>query len=171
MRYGAVTEWIEGLLARMTVNTDIDAARAAAERLARERGSTVLRERLEIAEQTMDAFNARDVNGFRHSMSSDVEWLPALERGFDGSGYVGHEGVAAYFANLEATWAELRFSAEEYRDLGNQVLALGRIAGRGSRGGVPVDAPMGIVIDFRGLEISRARSFLDHGEALRALGL
>jgi ketosteroid isomerase-like protein len=50
-------------------------------------------------------------------------------------------------------------------------VALGRIEGRGSKGGVPVDAPMGIVIDFRGSEISRARSFLDHGEARKAVGL
>jgi len=30
---------------------------------------------------------------------------------------------------------------------------------------------VGIVFDFCGLEISRARSFLDHGEALKAVGL
>jgi ketosteroid isomerase-like protein len=129
------------------------------------------REHLESAEMAMDAFNARDLDAFRHSMTSDIEWLPALERGFDGGGYVGHQGVAEYFANLEATWEELRFNAEEFRDLGDQVLALGRIEGRGSKGGVPVDAPMGIVIDFRGSEISRARSFLDHGEARKAVGL
>ena len=67
----------------------------------------------------------------------------------------GLDGVAAYFANLEATWEELRFCGARYRNLGSQVLALGRMEGRGSRGGVPVDAPMGIVIDFRGLEIIR----------------
>jgi ketosteroid isomerase-like protein len=131
----------------------------------------VSQEQVEIAEKAMDAFNTRDLDAFTHSMTSDIEWLPALERGLDGRGYVGHEGVAAYFANLEATWDELRFRADEYRDLGDQVLALGHIGGRGTRGGVPVDAPMGIVFDFRGLEISRARSFLDHGEALNAAGL
>jgi hypothetical protein len=55
--------------------------------------------------------------------------------------------------------------------VGDQVLTLGRMEGRGSRGGVPVDAPMGIVIDFRGAEIFRARSFLDHGEGLNGVGL
>jgi ketosteroid isomerase-like protein len=128
-------------------------------------------ERVAIAESAMDAFNERDLDAFTHSMTSDVEWFPALERGLDRRGYRGHEGVAAYSANLEATWEELRFRAREYRDLGHQVLAIGRIAGRSSRAGVPVDAPMGIVFDFRGLEISRARSFLDHGEALKAVGL
>jgi ketosteroid isomerase-like protein len=131
----------------------------------------VSHEHLKIAERAMDAFNRRDLDAFTHSMTTDIEWLPAMERGLDGSGYRGHQGVAAYSANLEATWEELRFRAQEYRDLGDQVLALGRIEGRGSKGGVPVDAPMGIVFDFRGSEISRARSFFDHGAAMNAVGL
>lgn len=38
MRYAAVTEWDGDRLVRLTANTDIDAARAAAERLAQEQG-------------------------------------------------------------------------------------------------------------------------------------
>ena len=38
MRYASVTEWTDGLVARVTPFTDIDEARAAAERLAAERG-------------------------------------------------------------------------------------------------------------------------------------
>jgi hypothetical protein len=37
LRYGAVTEWVDGLIVRNTTYTDIDEARAAAERLAEER--------------------------------------------------------------------------------------------------------------------------------------
>jgi len=36
-RYASVTEWTEGLIVRATFRSDIDEARAAAERLARER--------------------------------------------------------------------------------------------------------------------------------------
>jgi ketosteroid isomerase-like protein len=131
----------------------------------------VSQEHVEIAERAMDGFNRRDLDAFTHSMTADVEWFPAMERGLDRRDYRGRQGVASYSANLEATWEELRFRAREYRDLGEQVLALGSIEGRGSRGGVPVDSPMGIVFDFRGLQISRARSFLDLGEALKAVGL
>ncbi len=38
MRFGAVTEWRAGSIARVTAFLDIDEARAAAERLAQERG-------------------------------------------------------------------------------------------------------------------------------------
>src|ERR1043166_7775430 len=118
----------------------------------------------------MDAFNRRDLDAFTQALTLDIEWLPAVERGLDGHAYRGYQGVAAYSANLDVTWKELRFCALEYRAFGDQVVALGRVEGRGSRGGVPVDAPMGIVFDFRGSEIFRARSFLDHGEALKAVG-
>ena len=37
LRYGVVTEWVNGVVVRDTNYTDIDAARAAAERLAEER--------------------------------------------------------------------------------------------------------------------------------------
>jgi ketosteroid isomerase-like protein len=38
LRYAAVMEWADGLIVRNTTYTDIDEARAAAERLAEERG-------------------------------------------------------------------------------------------------------------------------------------
>ena len=38
LRYAAVTVWVDGLIARLTNYTDIDEARAAAERRAHERG-------------------------------------------------------------------------------------------------------------------------------------
>jgi len=48
---------------------------------------------------------------------------------------------------------------------------VGRAEGRGRASGVSVDAPFASVVDFRGGKVSRIRSYLDHGEALRASGL
>jgi len=72
---------------------------------------------------------------------------------------------------ISSTWEALRAVAEEFRDLGDRVLVLGRMEGRGTGSGVPVGAPLGMVFDFRGGKVSRARTYLDHGEALRAAGL
>jgi ketosteroid isomerase-like protein len=70
--------------------------------------------------------------------------------------------------DLGNTWAEIRVVAEEIRDLGDRVLWLGRILGVGRGGGVPVDAPNGVLIDVRDGKISRIRTYSDHDEALRA---
>jgi ketosteroid isomerase-like protein len=47
----------------------------------------------------------------------------------------------------------------------------GGLVGRGRTSGVPVDTPFGQVYELRDGKVARFRSFLDHGEALRAAGL
>jgi ketosteroid isomerase-like protein len=71
----------------------------------------------------------------------------------------------------EQSTPSVRVLPEEFRDLGDRVLMLGRMTGRGLGSGVPVDAPIGMVFACRGDKISRIRSFLDHGEALVVAGL
>jgi len=59
----------------------------------------------------------------------------------------------------------------EFRDLGDSVLVLGRADGRGRGSGVDVDMPLGVIYDFRDGRVSRVGTYLDHGEALRAARL
>ena len=128
-------------------------------------------ENVELAKLVMDAFNRRDIDAFVQPTTSDFEWFPALGMAVEGDSFRGREGVEAYFEALHATWEEVRLVAEEVRDLGEIVVWLGRIEGRGRGSGVVVEAPMGAVLEFRGDKAWRARSYLDHDEALRAAGL
>jgi len=48
---------------------------------------------------------------------------------------------------------------------------LGRLEGRGKGGGVPVNASLGMVFEFRRGTISRIRGYLNHAQALEAAGL
>jgi uncharacterized protein len=89
----------------------------------------------------------------------------------EGGSYRGREGLARYFRESEETWSELNVSAEEFRDLGDTVLVLGRMEGRGRSSGVRVDTPYTMIVEFREGKISRSRAYLDHDEALRAAGL
>jgi len=88
-----------------------------------------------------------------------------------GDSYRAREGVERFLEALDDTWEEMRLVGEEFRDLGNRVLLLARLEGRGKSSGVPVTLEQSIVIDFRGGRIARMRGYLDHGEALRAAGL
>ena len=79
--------------------------------------------------------------------------------------------MRAYFADVDSAWEEFRMIVDEYRDLGDRVLTLGRLEGRGRGSGAAVDTPQGGVADIRDGKVSCVRSYLDHGEALRAAGL
>jgi ketosteroid isomerase-like protein len=128
-------------------------------------------ENVEIAKLLLDAYNRRDLDAFDDLCTPDYEWFPALVRGFEGGSYRGREGAEAYYRDIRETWEELRVVAEEFRDLGDRVLVLGRMEGRGIGSGVPVDAPLASVYDFCGHKLSRCRVYLDHAEALRVAGL
>ena len=128
-------------------------------------------ENVEIAKRAVDAFNRRDLDDYDELFTQDYEWFPAMIGIVDGDSFRGREGVARNYQVLGDAWQEFRLVGAEFRDLGNLVLALGRLEGRGRAGGAPADAPLGIVFDFRDGKIARARSYLDHNEALRAAGL
>ena len=101
----------------------------------------------------------------------DIEWWPALVRMVEGNSYRGREGIETYFEDIRSTWEELRVLGDEFRDLGGSVLVLGRVHGSGRGSGAQVEAPTGIIFDFRGVKVSRVRTYLDHADALKAVGL
>ena len=131
------------------------------------------RDKVDVARRANDAFNRRDVDGlFAELATPDFEYYPAIVRALDGGGgYRGRAGVEKYAADIRENWEELQALPGEFRDLGDRVLVLGRMKGRGKSSGVPVDQPFANILDFRGDRIWRSRVYLDHAEGLRAAGL
>ncbi len=127
-------------------------------------------ENVELVERLIDAFNRRDVDAFVEITTPDFEWSTSV-MAVEGEIFWGREGIETYFKRMRDAWDEFRGLTDEVRDLGERVLWRGRVEGRGRVSGVPVDAPLDILYDFRGGKISRMHSFLDRDEALRAAGL
>jgi ketosteroid isomerase-like protein len=127
-------------------------------------------ENVEIATQAIDAFNGKDVDAFAALTTPDFEWSPSMVA-IEGETYRGPDGIERYFASIDNAWEKFRISRDGFRDLGDLVVMLGRLEGRGKGSGVPVDSSLGMVFDFRGGTISRIRGYLDHAEALGAVGL
>jgi ketosteroid isomerase-like protein len=73
--------------------------------------------------------------------------------------------------DIDDTLAEIHVEFPEVRDLGDRVLAVGRIRTRGKASGVATEAPVGYVADFRDGKFARVRTYLDPAEALEAAGL
>jgi ketosteroid isomerase-like protein len=128
----------------------------------------VSQEKVEITKCLMAAVDRRDVETFAEVTTADLEWFPVFAAQVEGDVYRGRAGVETFLREVDETWEEFRPIVEEYRDLLDRVLGLGRLRTRGRGSGVPVDSPWGGIYDFRDGQISRIRTYLDHGEALRA---
>jgi ketosteroid isomerase-like protein len=126
---------------------------------------------VEIVKRLMDAVNRRDVDTFALVTTTDLEWFPVFAARVEGNPYIGRHGIETFLAEVDETWEQFLPIPHEYRELGDRVLGLGRLKTRGRGSGVPVDSPWGGVYDLRGGEVWRIRTYLDHGEALRAAGL
>jgi ketosteroid isomerase-like protein len=126
---------------------------------------------VDIVERLMAAVNRRDIDTFAGLTTADFEWFPVFAARVEGGVFRGREGIETFLREVDETWEEFLPVPEEYRDLGDRVLGLGRLKTRGRGSGVPIDSPWAGIYDFRGGQISRIRTYLDHGEALRAAGL
>jgi ketosteroid isomerase-like protein len=130
------------------------------------------KDNVETVKRAIGAFNRRDVDALAELTTADFEWFPAFLGAVEGDSHRGRQGIEAYFRAASETWEDVRLLGEDFRELGgDRVLMLGRVEGRGRGSGAQVDAPHGVVWNFRGGRISRVRAYLDHGDALRAAGL
>jgi ketosteroid isomerase-like protein len=130
------------------------------------------RDKVDIARRAVDTFNRRDVDGlFAELVTLDVEFSSSAVRALGGDEYRGREGAERFVAETSENWEELQNIPEEFRDLGDRVLVLGRLKGRGKASGAPVDQPYVGIFDFRGDRIWRNRTYFDRAEGLRAAGL
>jgi ketosteroid isomerase-like protein len=128
-------------------------------------------ENVEIVKQLTDAFHRRDIDAFAELTTPDVEWVPVFSAEVEMTVYRGRPGIETFLREVSETWHEFRPIPEEYRDVGGRVLALGRLRAQGRSSGAAVDAPWAGVFDFHMAKVCRIRTYLDHAEALKAVGL
>ena len=130
-------------------------------------------ENVETFKRGVDALNRRDVEALLPELDPEVEWHSAILIGMAGKGTVhrGHEGIRDFFGDLEGTLSLFQAEYSEIRDLGDQIVALGRIRTRGAASGAEFESPLASVVDLRNGKALRVRTFLDHQEALEAAGL
>jgi uncharacterized protein len=131
------------------------------------------RENVEIVQRAVESYNRRDVEALVAAAHPDIEWHPAILMMLSGKEtvYRGHEGVRQLMKDIDETLAVIHVEFSEFHDLGDRVLAVGRIKTRGTTSGVDTEAPVGYVADLRDGKFVRVRTYLDPIEALEAAGL
>jgi ketosteroid isomerase-like protein len=85
--------------------------------------------------------------------------------------YVGESGIRTFFRDVAESWESFRFEAHDLRDLGERVLVLGEVRGRGRASGIEVDDRWALLVELADGKAATVRGFLDQGEAIEAAGL
>ena len=129
-------------------------------------------ENVEQAKRAADAYNRRDVEALLEELHPDVEWFAALTvlLGGEATVYRGHEGVRELLRETDEVLDEINVEYSEIRDLGDRVVAIGRIRIRGKASGATTESAVGVVSDLRDGKAIRVRTYLDPKEALEAAG-
>jgi ketosteroid isomerase-like protein len=190
-RYATAEVWEDGLGQHVTNYTDIDAARAAAERLARERGYGVSEDNMEASEKSGDAIRGGAVSAnldLVRSIYADWErgdfssraWAdPEIEYvqsdGPEPGRWSGLANMAEGMRGWLSGWEEFRVEADEFRELDDdRVLVFARTIGRGKRSGVELGGVLGgaaNVFHIRAGQVTRFSLYFDRDRALADLGL
>jgi ketosteroid isomerase-like protein len=127
------------------------------------------KESVMLARDAVAAFNRRDLAGLVEMTTDDFEWVTWTGT-VDHTAYHGAEGLARYFRDADV-WELLNLEAEEFRDLGDEVLVVGMFHARGGGSGMEIHVPYYSAFFTSGGKLARVLSYRTENEALKAIGL
>ena len=124
-------------------------------------------ENVAIIRRCFEAWDHGDIDGVVAEYAADVE--VDVTSVMDGR-FQGRDAVRDYF---NSTLASLRFAHDELEliDAGHEVVALTRGRGVGASSGAGWESPLGYVFTLEDGLIRKMRFYLDHQQALEAVGL
>jgi ketosteroid isomerase-like protein len=128
-------------------------------------------ENVELVRSAIEAFNREDFRRLTEVCDEDFEFVSVMTA-LEETSYRGRNTWETYYNDMHETWEEWQVEDLRVFDGGDdRVAAVMRLVGTGRSSGVPVEATIGIAYRIRKGKLWRARSYLDPGEALEALGL
>jgi ketosteroid isomerase-like protein len=122
-----------------------------------------------LLEQSRDAFNARDPDAWNTAWNTDCEWHPFLTAREEGDpGYHGHNGVRAWFEDVDEMFSQIHVDLEQYRQIGDRLLVIGEMQATAQATGEEVSSEVAWVVEPRGEKLQRGWAYGSHEEGERA---
>lgn len=123
----------------------------------------------ELLDQAADAYNRRDPDAWVAVWSPDCEWHPFLTARVEGDpGYHGHNGMRAWFEDVDEMFSEMHVELGRFRQVGDRLLVLGQMTATGRVSGVVVSSEVAWVMELRDDKLRRGWAYMSHEEAKRA---
>lgn len=115
------------------------------------------------------AFAARDLDALLDVVAPEIEFFgPTATLLNEGRCYRGHEGMRRYLRDAAALWQELEVDPQKLREVGNHVVALGRVRAR-AHDGMELDTPAAWVWRIEAGMITWGCAYGDPDQMPRAL--
>jgi len=132
------------------------------------------RANVEAFQRSIDAYNRGDVEALLSDLDAEIEWRPVLPVVLGGQTtvYRGHDGIREMLRDLDEIFDERRLAFSEVHDMGDRVVAVGRLSIRGRGSGLQSESPFGWLATFRkNGKVTRIETYLDATEALEIAGV
>lgn len=127
-------------------------------------------EKVEVAKAFYDAYNARNSEALDRLLHPEAEITTVSARGGLG-GEWSRATTRQYFDQLGEAWTDLRIEIDDYRAIGERVVALGVVRGLGMSSHVEVVSDFAAVLVVRDAQIVLVDSYGNWKDALEAAGL
>ena len=99
----------------------------------------------------------------------DCEWHPFLTaREEVDPCYHGHNGIRAWFEDVDEMFSEIHVELEQMREVGDRLLVLGQMEAKARATGTEVNSGVAWVFEPRGEKLQRGWAYPSHEEAERA---
>jgi ketosteroid isomerase-like protein len=127
-------------------------------------------ENVEVAKAFYDAYNARNSEALDRLLHPEAEITTLSARGGLGGDWI-RGATRQYFEQLDEAWTGLRIEIEDYREVGERVVALGVARGAGVSSHIEVVSDFAAVLVVRDAQIVLVDSYSNWKDALEDVGL
>jgi ketosteroid isomerase-like protein len=123
----------------------------------------------QLIEDVAAAYNRRDPDGWVALWTPDCEWHPFLTARVEGDpGYHGHNGMRAWFEDVDEMFSEMHVELGRFREVGDRLLVLGHMTATARGSGAEVNSEVAWVVEPEGDKLRRGWAYVTHEEAERA---
>lgn len=128
-------------------------------------------ENIALVRRGLEAINRRDIETVLSFCHPEVELVPSLVGGIEGTTFRGREGYRRWFEQQSELYDEVIFELRDIRAVGDQVVALYDVRVRGAGSGIELESPRAAVFTIEGAQLTRQIGYESQADALRAVGL
>jgi uncharacterized protein len=129
----------------------------------------VSQENVELARRGYDAFNRGDMEVAFELFDPEIEWSEGTDVP-EPQVYHGHDGVRRQQERFREAWESFSIEPEEFIEMGEQLVVIAKLVGRGKGSGVEVEARGAHVWTVRDGKAVRLEMYVDPAKALEAVG-